>query len=546
MRETVNCPGCQRPLQDGARFCSNCGTSATLSSQPTEIVLTPPHSRGELEGVVLDDSYELLERLGEGGIGTVYRARRLRIGDEVAVKILHARFDPEPGAVERFRREARSAAAVNHPNVVSVHDFRQSQANGTPAYIVMELVRGRSLRELLRLEGRLSHERAVALMRDVCAGVGAAHRQGYVHRDLKPDNVIVEPAPAEGERETAKVVDFGIAKMRDAAAELSLTQTGTVVGTPYYMSPEQCRGEEADERSDVYSLGAMLHEMLAGSPPFVSNSLHGLITKHLTEEPPAFAPQLNVPHALQAACRRALSKDPSQRQPNATALGRELQAALAPRAAGDQLQAHAMTTTPVVPAGPPPSWSAPREQKSGGAKWLVVGLFVLLLGGAGLGLGAFLYLRGFAPERATGGAAPVEAQGGTAATAAPTEGEGSDGRAEPEVASPPTSGRGMKGRWAGTYGPMSQPATLVIEEEGGGKFSGVLEQGATRVAFTGTLDASTRRVTMKETRVLNGEGWSLGENAGELSSDGRMMAGTGSDPFGAQLGMSYQWSFKKR
>ena len=158
----------------------------------------------------------------------------------------------------------------------------------------MELVRGISLRDLLRQEGRLAPERAVAIMRDICAGVGIAHRQGIVHRDLKPDNVIVVPPEVEGERETAKVLDFGLAKLRDIAAEFSLTQTGAVMGTPYYMSPEQWRGEPLDARADVYSLGAMLYEILTDSPPFEATNVAGLMTKHLNEPPPPLRPNLEI------------------------------------------------------------------------------------------------------------------------------------------------------------------------------------------------------------------------------------------------------------
>src|SRR6185436_7754485 len=188
------------------------------------------------------------------------------IGDEVAVKLLSHDITREKQAIERFRREARAAALIRHPNVVSIHDFNDESSAGDreEAYIVMELVKGESLRHVLEREGRLPPERAVKLMLDICAGVGVAHRRGLLHRDLKPDNVIVSPPNHEGERETAKVVDFGLAKVRDVAAQTSLTNTGAVLGTLYYMSPEQCSGEELDPRADVYSLGAMFYEMLTG------------------------------------------------------------------------------------------------------------------------------------------------------------------------------------------------------------------------------------------------------------------------------------------
>ncbi len=327
-------------MREDARFCTGCGLPTAeinrrtddaprqeTGDAPRQETAEDARARGEQAGRVLDGKYELLARLGEGGMGTVYRARRLHIGDEVAVKVLHPKYVSDADAVERFRREARSAAIIRHANVVTIHDFGEARASGAPAYLVMELVRGTSLRELLRREGRLAPARAVSLMRDICAGVGVAHREGVVHRDLKPDNVIVVPPAGEGERETAKVVDFGLAKLRDMALGPSLTQTGAVMGTPSYMSPEQCRGEEMDARADVYALGAMLYEMLAGGPPFRSNTLAGLITKHLHEEPPAL-PEGSGPPALEAACRRALAKNPDERQPDANALSRELRAAL--------------------------------------------------------------------------------------------------------------------------------------------------------------------------------------------------------------------------
>ncbi|HLL74119.1 MAG TPA: protein kinase [Pyrinomonadaceae bacterium] len=317
-----------------------------------------------LLGQVLDSKYELVARLGEGGMGAVYRARRVHIGDEVAVKVLHQSFVADADAVERFRREARAAAMLRHPNVVTIHDFGEARGSAAPAYIVMELAEGKSLRALLREEGRLAPGRAVALMRDVCAGVGAAHRRQIVHRDLKPDNIIVLPPEGEGESESAKVVDFGIAKLRDLAAMPTLTQAGTLMGTPYYMSPEQCRGDELDARSDVYSLGAVLYEMLAGGPPFTAANITGVVTKHLTEVPPPLPPGAGVPLALEHVCRRALAKDVDSRQPDATTLARELQAAMGTPAAQT-------ATTPAGDAGahptPPAATQPPSTSPNAGA-----------------------------------------------------------------------------------------------------------------------------------------------------------------------------------
>jgi serine/threonine-protein kinase len=380
------CPNCQQPLRDGAQFCTSCGarTSHAAAHGPAETTdeQTVVHAEAHpdpLAGRVLDGKYELLARIGQGGMGSVYRARRVHIGDEVAVKLLHAQLVSDESLVERFRREARAAAQLHHPNVVTIHDFGEARGPEGFVYIVMELVRGTSLRELLRREGWLPAARAVSLMRDICAGVGAAHRRGIVHRDLKPDNVIVAPPDEDHDSERVKVVDFGIAKLRDMAAEGTLTQTGAVVGTPFYMSPEQCRGESLDPRSDVYSLSAMLFEMLAGSPPFTASNASGVIIKHVSEPPPPLPADLNVPSALREAVARALSKEPAARQQDAAEFARDMHAAavLAARPAAPPKETLFPTDAPparVVPApravtpAPPPTRRPAAEQDPRGVR----------------------------------------------------------------------------------------------------------------------------------------------------------------------------------
>jgi serine/threonine-protein kinase len=300
-----------------------------------------------LVGRVLDGKYEIVAPLGAGGMGSVYRARRVLIGDEVAVKVLHTKFVGDETLVERFRREARAAAQLHHPNVVTIHDYGEARGPRGFAYIVMELVRGEPLRELLRREGRMDASRAVSLMRDICAGVGAAHRRGIVHRDIKPDNIIVVPADEDTPVERVKVVDFGIAKLRDMASDGTLTAAGAVVGTPFYMSPEQCKGEPLDARADVYSLGALLYEMLAGSPPFNAPSLAGIILKHVSEPPPPLPTDVHASTALREAVTRALSKDSEARQRDAYEFSREIQTAA-------DAPAYADTPPPFVAQEPPP------------------------------------------------------------------------------------------------------------------------------------------------------------------------------------------------
>jgi serine/threonine protein kinase len=457
-------------------------------------------------------------------MGAVYRARRLHIGDEVAIKLLHEDLLVKPQALERFRREARSAAMISHPNVVSIHDFNDGQPNGTPPYIVMEFVRGNSLHNLLRREGRLSVERTVSLMRDICAGVGVAHRQGVVHRDLKPDNVIVAPGSHEYDRETAKVVDFGIAKLRDMATESGLTQTGAMIGTIYYMSPEQCRGEELDARADVYSLGAMLYEMLTGEPPFRSNNLAGFISKHLAEPPPRFPASLKIPPALAASCYKALAKNREERPADALALGRELENAFGPV---ETEQKPDIQSKPIVSAEP---------HKSNWIKWAVGGLAVLLLAFIVAGtLAAYFYSRRFAIDSdTTDPTANIRKEGPIA-----------DSERAGQV-SGKASSHDLRGTWTGTYGPLGQPARLIIKKQSDKTFTGVLLQGEVEVTFAGTYDSGSGSVTMKQLSVVTGNSWSLGEDAGNLSADGTRMSGTGKDAIGGSFGMSYQWTFSKQ
>ena len=279
-----------------------------------------------LHGRVIDSKYKLIKYHGAGGMGTVYEAQRLHIGDRVAVKILSPECRSDATLVERFRREVSVAAGLCDSRVIAIYDTGETP-DGI-IYLVMPFVEAPTLREILEAEKRLTPERTVAIMLEVCGGVDAAHHQGIVHRDLKPENIMVLPPREERGREAVRVLDFGLAKPLNPTKEQLLTQPGIILGTPLYMSPEQYRGETIDTRSDVYSLGVILYELLTGQPPFTGYSLAELIAKHLMDEPKPMSHHLGVPPALEAAVRRALSKKPADRYADAHELARVLRTCL--------------------------------------------------------------------------------------------------------------------------------------------------------------------------------------------------------------------------
>jgi serine/threonine-protein kinase len=281
--------------------------------------------RDPLVGLTLDDKYRLEERLGIGGMGTVYRARHLLIDRAVAVKVLNPRFVEDDAAQVRFRREAKAAGRLQHANAVAVTDF--GQTTDGYVYIVMELLEGRTLRDVLAKEAPLDTARAVALMLQTAAAVGAAHEAGIIHRDLKPANIFIvqnSEVPA-----VVKVLDFGIAKL--AAEHLddddpkTLTLIGAMIGTPRYMSPEQCDGAELTPAADVYSLGVILYEMLTGVVPFSGSTPLAIAMKHTTEAPrPLREVITSIPPALEEVVLHALEKNPEDRPANAAEFRREL------------------------------------------------------------------------------------------------------------------------------------------------------------------------------------------------------------------------------
>jgi len=326
------CPNCGN-VSDGKSICDQCGAELASSLAPispasggaqSPAAVSPLSASDALTGRTLDQKYYLESKLGVGGMGTVYRAGRLLIGDWVAVKILHQDQKADPRAVERFRREAQIGARLKHPNVVTVYDFGVSSEGLN--YLVMDLAEGESLGSLIEQQGTLAETDAAEIIRQVCAALDEAHRQGVVHRDIKPQNIIVQIIP-EGLQ--VKVLDFGAAASRDVTTS-RLTLTGAIVGTPDYMSPEHCLGEELDGRSDIYSLGIVLFEMLTGVVPFDSPIPTAIVIKHVNDPPPP--PRTlnpNISPAVEAVTLRALEKRRDARPQTAGEMARELIAATA-------------------------------------------------------------------------------------------------------------------------------------------------------------------------------------------------------------------------
>ncbi len=265
---------------------------------------------------VFSGRYELHRKLARGGMAEVFLARDQLLDRPVAIKVLFPEFATNPEFVERFRREAQAAANLSHhPNIVSIYDWGEER--GT-YFIVMEYVEGRSLADILRAEGRFHPDRAAEISVDVLAALDVAHHAGLVHRDIKPGNIIVSP---NGQ---AKVADFGIATAT-AAFDSSLTQAGTVMGTATYFSPEQAQGRKVDGRSDIYSLGVVLYEMLVGEPPFTGDTPVAIAYKHVQEEPVAPSRRgVNLPPSLEAITLKAMAKNPAVRYPTASDFASDL------------------------------------------------------------------------------------------------------------------------------------------------------------------------------------------------------------------------------
>jgi len=319
------CPACQSNFSGSVTRCSHDGrrllTVAAFERSMDDALI----------GTVLADRYDILDRLGVGGMGTVYRAEQRALGRDVAVKVLRRELGRDPDTVARFHREAQALSNLRHPNTVAVLDFGQT-ADGL-LFLVMELLEGEMLSTRLRRDGALPVTEALRITTGILRSLGEAHRAGIIHRDLKPDNIFLARVDAHADEELVKVVDFGVAKIRPGGADAPIdplsTQEGTVFGTPRYMSPEQAQGRPLDGRSDLYAVGVMLFQMLTGVVPFGEDDAVVVMAHHIMTPPPRVLdlnPSAAIPPELDELVAAALKKRPADRPETAEEFLRAIEA----------------------------------------------------------------------------------------------------------------------------------------------------------------------------------------------------------------------------
>ena len=305
----MNCPSCTTEAAPKAQFCAACGNALPREAEGDPYI-----------GQVVARKYRVEKLLGEGGMGRVYRANQLVLEKPVVLKLLHPALQKDQRTVARFQREAKAASRLSHPNSIDVLDFGQTDDGAL--FIAMEFVDGRDLHQILTDDWPLPEPRIIRIVTQVLSALADAHQAAVIHRDLKPENIMVM-ARRGGESDVVKVLDFGIAKIVDGGAEgaPSLTRTGFVCGTPEYMSPEQARGAPLDARSDLYSVGVLLYQLVTRQLPFSSDSAMGYATKHLTEDPqpPNSVRPGSCSRELEALVLWALRKEPADRPQTAEA-----------------------------------------------------------------------------------------------------------------------------------------------------------------------------------------------------------------------------------
>ena len=304
----MKCPKCKADISEDSHFCSKCGTplkdTADLSVSQTKTIQKPAISSGK----TIAGKYKIFEEIGRGGMGVVYKAKDTRLDRTVALKFLSSEFTLDKEAKQRFVQEAKAAAALNHSNITIIHEIDEHEGQ---TFIAMEHIPGESLKQRLR-NGSLAIDESREIALQVAEGLKEAHSKGIIHRDIKPANIMLT------EKGQAKITDFGLAKLSGGA---DLTKASTIMGTVAYMSPEQARGEEVDHRTDIWSLGAMLYEMLAGERPFQKAQEQALIFAILNDKPaPLSLIRSEIPAQIEQVIEKALSKKASERYQNAQEL----------------------------------------------------------------------------------------------------------------------------------------------------------------------------------------------------------------------------------
>ena len=311
------CPLCSREFPDNVKFCPNDGQTLRAKGPLADLV-----------GQVVADRYHIIKKLGEGGMGAVYLGEHVKMGRKSAIKVMTQAMANDPDAVSRFNREAANASRLSHPNICQIYDFGET-SDGL-IYLAMEFIEGCSLSDLIEREGSLPPARAGSILRQSADALQVAHDQTIVHRDIKPDNIMI--VQARDGSDVAKVVDFGIAKaVAGDETGQKVTKTGLVVGTPEYMSPEQLSGDKLDGRSDIYSLALVMYKMLTGVLPFRADTAQETMIKRLTDNPLPLEearPDIVFPPRLQAVMDRALSRSVSDRYSSAAEFGRDVVAAV--------------------------------------------------------------------------------------------------------------------------------------------------------------------------------------------------------------------------
>ena len=295
----ITCAGCTHSYAESALFCPNCGRPKARDAGADALV-----------GKVLGERFQIHERIGQGASGTIYRAEHVTLRRRVAIKVLHDELSRDDLAVERFRREATTVADIDNEHIVEIHDF--GRAPDGRLYLAMEMLEGETLDVVLAREGQLSVERTADVLVQVGEALMEAHAIGYVHRDIRPRNLMI--TQRRGRTSFVKLLDFGLAKLVDTDAAAAQTNLGMTFGDPRYMSPEQARGDRIDRRADIYQLGCVAYEMLTGAPPFGGSRVFDILSKQVSEIPvPLPSKRPGVPLWVEAAVAKMLAKDPDNR-----------------------------------------------------------------------------------------------------------------------------------------------------------------------------------------------------------------------------------------